>query len=145
MGIHRVMQLVREVPNLPLTRTFFREFGLEETAPGRFSTVVGGEQLVLRAGDRARVAEITIGADGETDLEAIAGRLAGLGVESIRTAVGLEAIEPVSGVLSGSPSPSGCRRSHPRAHRLRPTARSSSSGSPSVRCAWVMWPSESLT
>ncbi len=99
MPIHRVMQLVREVPNLPLTRTFFREFGLEETGPGRFSTVVGGEQLVLRAGDSPRVVEITIGADDESDLQAIAGRLTGLGVESTRTSAALEAMEPASGVL----------------------------------------------
>ena len=57
MGAHRVISLVREVPDLRLTRAFYTEFGLRETSPGRFATEVGGEQLVLRAGDAPRVVE----------------------------------------------------------------------------------------
>ncbi|GAA5056531.1 catechol 2,3-dioxygenase-like lactoylglutathione lyase family enzyme [Thermocatellispora tengchongensis] len=94
-----MINLVREVPNLRLTRAFYTEFGLEETSPGRFSTVVGGEQLVLRAGDVPRVVELTIGADSDADLDAIAHRIEGLGIAPARTDAGLAATEPVSGVL----------------------------------------------
>ncbi len=99
MTAHRVISLVREVPDLPLTRSYYREFGLQETSPGRFSTVVGGEQLILLEGDSPRIVALTIGADTEADLDAIAQRLGRLGIASTRTDAGLEAIEPVSGVL----------------------------------------------
>lgn len=98
MGAHRVISLVREVPDLRLTRAFYTEFGLRETSPGRFATEVGG-QLVLRAGDAPRVVELNIGVDAEADLDAIAQRFGGLEVASMCTAAGLEATEPVSGVL----------------------------------------------
>src|ERR1700733_8782961 len=100
MGAHRGISLVREVQDLRLTRAFYAEFGLRETSPGRFATEVGGEQLVLRAGDVPRVVELNIGVDAEADLDAIAQRFGGLGIASTRTAAGpLEATEPVSGVL----------------------------------------------
>ena len=72
MGAHRVISLVREVPDLRLTLAFYTEFGLRETSPGRFATEVGGEQLVLRAGDAPRVVELNIGVDAAADLDAIA-------------------------------------------------------------------------
>jgi hypothetical protein len=72
MGAHRVISLVREVPDLRSTLAFYTEFGLRETSPGRFATEVGGEQLVLRAGDAPRVVELNIGVDAEADLDAIA-------------------------------------------------------------------------
>lgn len=99
MTAHRVISLVREVPDLPLTRSYYREFGLQETSPGRFSTVVGGEQLILLEGDSPRIVALNIGADTESDLDAIAQRLGRLGIATTRTDAGLEAIEPVSGVL----------------------------------------------
>ena len=99
MAVHRVISLIREVPNLPLTRAFYVELGLEETAPGRFSTVLGGEQLVLRDGATPRVVEIEIAADGAGDLDAIEQRLEGLGATTSRSPEGLEAVEPVTQVL----------------------------------------------
>ncbi|HEV2639075.1 MAG TPA: VOC family protein [Actinocrinis sp.] len=99
MAVHRVISLVREVPDLPLTRAFYTEFGLRETSPGRFASAVGGEQLILRAGDAPRVLELNLGADGDSDLDAIARRFTDLGVDATRTDAGLEAVEPVSGVL----------------------------------------------
>jgi catechol 2,3-dioxygenase-like lactoylglutathione lyase family enzyme len=99
MGVHRVISLVREVPNLPLTRAFYTEFGLRETTPGTFATEVGGEQLVLRSGDVPRIVELNIAADADTDLDAIAQRFEGLGIDAVRSDAGLEAAEPVSGVL----------------------------------------------
>ncbi|WP_103356012.1 VOC family protein [Amycolatopsis sp. CA-128772] len=99
MGVHRVISLVREVPNLPLTCAFYTEFGLRETSPGTFATEVGGEQLFLRSGDVPRIAELNIAADADADLDAIAQRFEELGIASVRSDAGLEATEPVSGVL----------------------------------------------
>ncbi len=99
MGVHRVIRLVREVPNLSLTRAFYVELGLEETAPGRFASLLGGEQLVLREGPSPRVVEIDIAADGPEDLGVIEQRLAALGVPSSRTPDAVEAVEPVTQVL----------------------------------------------
>ncbi|WP_158264125.1 VOC family protein [Amycolatopsis sp. CA-126428] len=99
MGVHRIISLVREVPNLPATRAFYTEFGLHETSPGTFATQIGGEQLELRSGSEPRVAELNIGADAEADLDAIARRIEGLGISAERTGRGVEAVEPVTGVL----------------------------------------------
>ncbi|MFD2414893.1 fumarylacetoacetate hydrolase family protein [Amycolatopsis pigmentata] len=51
MSVHRVVSVEREVTNLPLARAFFREFGLAEGEPGRFSTQLGQELLVPTAAD----------------------------------------------------------------------------------------------
>lgn len=99
MVAHRVIQLVREIPNLSLARNFYAEFGLKETSPGTFATVVGGEQLVLRAAESPRVVEVSIGVDDRADLDTIASRLESLGVSTTRTVDALEAIEPVTDVL----------------------------------------------
>lgn len=99
MVAHRVVQLVRDVPDLSLATTFYAEFGLRETVPGTFATVLGGEQLVLRAAEKARVVEVSIGVDDARDLDAIAARFATIGVVATRTDAALEAVEPVTGVL----------------------------------------------
>lgn len=98
MGIHRVVSLVRDVSHFDAVRRFYTEFGLEETALGRFSSVAGGEQLVLRPAASPRVAEINMAADEPADLDAVAGRLGALGVSAARTASAAEAIEPVTGI-----------------------------------------------
>ncbi|GAA3226442.1 dioxygenase [Actinocorallia longicatena] len=98
MGAHHVISLTRRVPDLEPARAFYRQFGLEETAPGTFATEIGGEQLHLLAGPAAEVVEIHIGVDSAFDLEEIAARLEGLGVAVTRTAVAIAAVEPVSGV-----------------------------------------------
>lgn len=98
MGAHRLIRLVRDVINWEDTRAFYREFGLTEVRDGVFSTVVGGEQLVLREADRPAVARIDIGVEDEADLDVIERRFTALGVASERSDGGLEANEPVTGV-----------------------------------------------
>ena len=99
MGVHRVIRLVREVPNLSLTRAFYVELGLEETAPGRFSSLLGGEQLILREGSSPRVVRIDLAADGADDIDQIEQRLTRLGLASTRRPDSIEAVEPVTQVL----------------------------------------------
>jgi catechol 2,3-dioxygenase-like lactoylglutathione lyase family enzyme len=47
MPLHRLTTLTLGVPDLDATRRFYTELGLDETAPGRFATAAGGEQLRL--------------------------------------------------------------------------------------------------
>lgn len=99
MGAHRVVSLTRKVPDLDMARRFYRQFGLEETSRGTFATTVGGEQLFLHRGDAPEVSEVHIGADSAEDLDEIAVRIEGLGVEVSRPEGSVTAVEPVSGVL----------------------------------------------
>lgn len=99
MSVHRVRKLVRDVPCFETARRFYIEFGLDETSPGRFSTVLGGEQLILREAESPKVVEINLAADRQADLDEVAERLEALGVSPTRTEGGVQAIEPVTGVL----------------------------------------------
>lgn len=99
MGLHRLLGLVREVPNWETARAFYREFGLTETRPGVFASAVGGEQLELRAASRPAVVRIDIGADALSDLDDIAGRLNAAGFGIRRGDGAVEALEPVTGLL----------------------------------------------
>lgn len=96
MGLHRLTHIVRDVPNIDVTRAFYREFGLTEDRPGTFSTRVGGEQLHLRPADRARVVAIGVGVDARSDLDDTAERLAEHGFSSDREGDVLVAVEPVT-------------------------------------------------
>lgn len=98
MALHRLTHVVREVPDLDTTRAFYREFGLTEGEPGRFSTRVGGEQLILAQGPIPRVVTIGIGVDGRSDLEDTAQRLADCGFEPAMEGPVLIAVEPVTGI-----------------------------------------------
>jgi len=99
VGAHRLLRLVREVPNWDDTRAFYREFGLAEARPGIFASAVGGEQLELRTASRPSVVRIDVGVDAPSDLDDIAGRLAAIGVGAVRDDSAVEAADPVSGVL----------------------------------------------
>jgi catechol 2,3-dioxygenase-like lactoylglutathione lyase family enzyme len=97
--VHRIISLVREVPDLDLARKFYTEFGLEETRPGCFSTLRGGEQLVLHPGATPRVFAINLAADSSEDVEAVARNLELQGIEVTLYDEILEAIEPVTQIL----------------------------------------------
>jgi catechol 2,3-dioxygenase-like lactoylglutathione lyase family enzyme len=98
MGLHRLNHIVREVPDLDATRSFYREFGLTEGPEGTFSTRVGGEQLYLREGPTPRVVTISIGVDARSDLEDVEERLVANGFTASRTRELLTAVEPVTEV-----------------------------------------------
>lgn len=103
MGLHRVNYLIRDVPDVEATAAFYREFGLEETAPGVLASRVGGNQLFLRPTiGPARVHAIGLGVDARSDLDDIAARLDAAGFASTRESADgrdlLVAVEPVTGV-----------------------------------------------
>jgi catechol 2,3-dioxygenase-like lactoylglutathione lyase family enzyme len=98
MSLHRLASLVIGAPQLDAVCAFYRDFGLIETAPGRFATADGGEQLVVEPGARRALRALAVGADDADDLARVEAALARLGVAAQRRGAALEAVEPASGV-----------------------------------------------
>jgi catechol 2,3-dioxygenase-like lactoylglutathione lyase family enzyme len=98
MALHRLRSLAIGVPDPDPVRAFYRDFGLVETAPGRFETADGGEQLRIETAPRRRALALSIGVDDADDLARAAGALARIGATCEHTASRLVAEEPASGV-----------------------------------------------
>lgn len=94
MPLHRLTGITIGVPDVASASAFYREFGLEETAPGRFSTVHGGEQLALVRSPRRRLLRLGVGVDDPDDLGRVADRLAKLDVDTTREGDALRATDP---------------------------------------------------
>jgi hypothetical protein len=100
MSLHRLRALTLGVPaaTLDAVRGFYREFGLAESAPGRFGTLDGGEQLRFAEAPRRALLALEVGVDDADDLGRAAAALAKLGIEPERDARSLCATEPTSAV-----------------------------------------------
>jgi catechol 2,3-dioxygenase-like lactoylglutathione lyase family enzyme len=98
MALHRLRSLAIGVPDPAPVRAFYRDFGLLETAPGRFETADGGEQLRVETAPRRRALAISIGVDDPDDLSRVAAALAKLGVPAERSGAQLAARDAASGV-----------------------------------------------
>lgn len=98
MTMHRLRSIVIGVPAPDPVRAFYRDFGLDEKAPGRFETQDGGEQLRIEPSPRRGLVALAIGVDDADDLGRIAASLAKLGIEVERDACSLRAVEPATGV-----------------------------------------------
>jgi catechol 2,3-dioxygenase-like lactoylglutathione lyase family enzyme len=98
MPLHRLSSLTIGVPEPEPVRAFYRDFGLAESAPGRFDTADGGEQLRIQTAPRRRLLALGIGVDDTDDLARTAAALAKLGVAAEQGARSLVAVEPVTGV-----------------------------------------------
>jgi catechol 2,3-dioxygenase-like lactoylglutathione lyase family enzyme len=104
MALHRLTRLTIGVPNLDETAAFYTDFGLIpiKTADGeavrRFSTVDGGEQLMLVHRPIRQLVEIGIGAGDADDLGRIKAALSRIDIDSKATDDGLRAVEPATGI-----------------------------------------------
>lgn len=98
MALHRIRSIAIGMPDVEQVRAFYRDFGLTETAPRRFATADGGEQLRLERAPRRTLLALCVGVDDAEDLGRAATALAGLGLPSERDASGLEAVEPATGI-----------------------------------------------
>jgi catechol 2,3-dioxygenase-like lactoylglutathione lyase family enzyme len=98
MALHRLRSLTIGVPDPAPVRAFYRDFGLVETAPGRFETSDGGEQLRVDAAPRRRALALSIGVDDADDLGRAAAALGRLGATCERSAARLAARDAASGV-----------------------------------------------
>jgi catechol 2,3-dioxygenase-like lactoylglutathione lyase family enzyme len=98
MPLHRLRSITIGVPDPEPVRAFYRDFGLSETAPGRFASEDGGEQLRIERAAPRRLLAMEVGVDDPDDLACVAAGLAGLGIAAERSETALTAIEPVTGV-----------------------------------------------
>jgi catechol-2,3-dioxygenase len=98
MSLHRLQRLTIGVPSVDAVRGFYRDFGLDETSPGRFATNDGGEQLRLETAPRRQLLALAIGVDDADDLGRVAASLAKLDVAIQRDPRSLRAVEPVTGI-----------------------------------------------
>ena len=98
MSLHRLRSITIGVPSVDPVRAFYRDFGLAETRPGHFETADGGEQLRIAEAPRRALLELAVGVDDADDLGRAAAALAKLGIEVLRDADSLRAVEPIAGV-----------------------------------------------
>ena len=92
------MRVSIAAPHTDAVRAFYRDFGLAETAPGRFATADGGEQLWIEPGPRRSLRSLAIGVDDADDLARAESALARLGVAVEQDARAIEAVESATGV-----------------------------------------------
>jgi len=98
MSLHRLSAISIGVPNTDAVRAFYRDFGLAETAPGRFATADGGEQLRIEPAPRRALLALAIGVDDADDLARAGSSLARLGIACERIGRALEAVDPAARV-----------------------------------------------
>jgi len=106
MPLHRLTHLHLGVPDVAAAARFYAELGLDESAPGRFATAHGGEQLRLDTAPRRCVRGLGVGVDDPDDVERIARSLAGIGLEAERRGAGLRVLDPGTGIpIEVAPAP----------------------------------------
>jgi catechol 2,3-dioxygenase-like lactoylglutathione lyase family enzyme len=104
VSVHRLTHVTIGVPSLDEAARFYTDFGLtptESTGNGssrRFSTIDGGEQLILVQRPIRQLVEIGIGAQDRDDLGRIQSRLAHQDVDARIDGDVLRAAEPATGV-----------------------------------------------
>ncbi len=99
MGLHRLTGITLGTPDPEGSAQFFRSFGLTETAPGRFATRDGGEQLVLEPAAHRGLRRLGVGVEDPDDLDRVQHRAAAAGVDHQRVDPGtLAVVDPVSRV-----------------------------------------------
>lgn len=99
MPLHRLSAVHVRVARYAEFCDFYRRFGLEEIASGRFASARGGQQLHVEPGDRNTVVEIVIGADAPSDLDAVGAGLQAAGHTPERpSSETLLVAEPTTGI-----------------------------------------------
>jgi catechol 2,3-dioxygenase-like lactoylglutathione lyase family enzyme len=93
MALHRLTSVCIGVPNVADTAAYYEEFGLTRLDDTRFATVDGGEQLRLAYSPRRHLVELGIGVGDPDDLDAIASRLAAIGIAVEQTSHALVAVD----------------------------------------------------
>ncbi len=97
MALHGLAKVKIGVPNVVETVAYYADFGLIDRGAGVLATCNGGDQLEIVRANTRRLIELTIAADDQDDIAAIAARLERFGVPAQRTGPSLSATEPVTG------------------------------------------------
>ena len=98
MALHRLDSITLGVPDLVATSRFYLDFGLRQTAPGRFATTEGGEQLRLVESPYRRLLNATFAVDDHDDLHRAQRSLDAIGVTASLVGDRLSAVEPATQV-----------------------------------------------
>lgn len=101
MALHRLTSVTMGVPNVPETAAYYEEFGLTPGPDGWFSTADGGRQLRIVPSPTRRLVALTVGADDAGDVDRVADGLGRLGVDTVRTATSVTAVEKATGIRAG--------------------------------------------
>lgn len=100
MALHRLSRIEIGMPAAAIdaVRGFCRDLGLTETAPRRFATSDGGEQLALVEARRRGLTSMVVGVDDADDLSRAAAALAKLGARAAREGSTLRTHDPLTGI-----------------------------------------------
>ncbi|MFI9560940.1 VOC family protein [Nonomuraea endophytica] len=100
MPLHRLTSITLGVPDVPSTAAYYADFGLTpvaRTSPApdvaRFSSADGGEQLAIAYAPRRRLLDLGVGVDDPDDLDRVARAMERLGIEIVRSATSVEAVD----------------------------------------------------
>jgi catechol 2,3-dioxygenase-like lactoylglutathione lyase family enzyme len=101
VSLHGLTSITLGVPDVEAVSRYYEEFGLTPSGRSpdggrRFSTLDGGEQLVVTEAAQRRLLEIGVGVDNSDDLDRIESNLAQLGAECFRSAEELVVHDPHS-------------------------------------------------
>jgi hypothetical protein len=97
MALHRLLGFTTAVPNPDEVANFYREAGIVE-ANGRYHGSDDGASVRLEEGDFRRLVQVDVGAESESDIDAIAERLRHNGASPIVTSGELHVVEAASQV-----------------------------------------------
>ena len=97
MALHGLGKVTMGVSNVDYSIAYYTEFGLQHHGNGVFATRDGGEQLEIVYAPTRRLVELTVAADDEDDIAAVASKLSKLGVPTEHDTTAVRAIEPVTG------------------------------------------------
>jgi catechol 2,3-dioxygenase-like lactoylglutathione lyase family enzyme len=98
MSLHRFLGLHAAVPDPTALSTFYAELGLTGDAVSGFAGTDGGSTVTVSEGPFRRLDSVTVGCHDESDLVAIAGRLADGGAEATLVDGVLSVVDPASRV-----------------------------------------------
>jgi catechol 2,3-dioxygenase-like lactoylglutathione lyase family enzyme len=101
VSLHGLTSITLGVPDVEAVSRYYEEFGLTPSGGSpdggrRFSTLDGGEQLVITEAAQRRLLQIGVGVDDADDLDRIESNLAQLGAECFRSAEELVVRDPHS-------------------------------------------------
>ena len=98
MALHGLRSVTIGVPNVPETAAYYTDFGLIPDGDGWFRTSDGGRQLRLVSAPVRHLAEVSVAADTQDDIDRIAASLARLRCSCDLMPGALSVIEPVTGL-----------------------------------------------
>lgn len=109
MALNGLLDVELSVPDPATLGGFWERHGLLRTSDGVYGTAARPVQLTIAEGDHRHLSRLHLSCEHESDLAAISGRLARLGVDSAVSGTTLRCVDPVLGhevvIDVGAPAP----------------------------------------